>query len=206
MYEILDSGYEFLSGFLPFLVVLILLRRRRGRYASPVSKGAWALPILFALYILAVFSITGAMTIYELFKENFENGIHINLIPFSRHIDLRGYVLNAVMFLPLGFLVPLIWKGLASFISILLSGFCFSLLIELSQLFSSRATDVDDLIINTLGAGIGFLMYKAWARITGSKFQQEGIPSVELPVYIGVIFLGRFLLFNRMGLIRLLYG
>ena len=37
--------------------------------------------------------------------------------------------------------------------------FIISLFIELAQLFLPRATDVDDLIMNTLGGFLGFIVY-----------------------------------------------
>lgn len=110
------------------------------------------------------------------------------------------------MFLPFGFLVPLIWKEAGKALYILLAGFSFSLLIEVSQLLSSRGTDVDDLILNTLGAAAGFLLYKVWDKISKSKYPSGSTDTLELPNFIFAIFLGRFLLFHRLGLIRLIYG
>ncbi|HBT95229.1 MAG TPA: hypothetical protein DEB24_03600 [Coriobacteriia bacterium] len=40
-----------------------------------------------------------------------------------------------------------------------------SLLIELSQLLNNRLTDIDDLIINTVGALIGFLLCRIVVRM-----------------------------------------
>lgn len=203
MYSILAFGYEFLSEFVPFLIVLILFKRMRGNF----SKRDYALPILFALYIMAVFSVTDPGTIYNAITLKTEHLLkHINLVPFSQEIDVVGYLLNIVMFLPLGFLVPLIWKGMGKISNILLTGFAFSLLIELSQMLSSRGTDVDDLILNTLGAAVGFLLYKVWEKVTKSKYPLTGFDTIELPVYILALYLGRFLLFHRLGLIQLIYG
>ena len=51
------------------------------------------------------------------------------------------YVLNIIMFLPLGFLIPLIWKRYRNPLKIFMIGFGFSLSIELCQLFNRRNTD-----------------------------------------------------------------
>ena len=88
---------------------------------------------------------------------------------------------------------------------ILAAGCGFSALIEVSQLLSLRGTDVDDVIMNTLGAVLGFGLYKLWDRLTGSRFRQQEAAR-ELPLLILAIFLGRFLLFHRMGLIAVFYG
>ena len=46
----------------------------------------------------------------------------------------------------------------------------FSLAIELNQLLNNRITDVDDLFTNTLGAIIGYFLYRAFKMI----FKREG--------------------------------
>lgn len=206
MYTVLALGYEFVTEFVPFFIVMLLFRRNRGKYVTPFSKRHYFAVILFTLYIMAVFHVTGAGTIYNAMTGRIgQMKERINWIPFSRTIDPVGYGLNVVMFLPFGFLVPMIWKKMGK-ASVLTAGFSFSLLIELSQLFSYRGTDVDDLIMNTLGAAVGLWMYRIWDNLTKSKFQLDGIPTIELPAYILTIFLGRFLLFHQVGLIHLIYG
>ena len=202
MYEIFAFGYEFLSEFLPFLLALVLLRRHGSR-----SGYLWT--VLFGLYIMAVFYVTDPGTLYGLLSLKPWHlaylAEHINLIPFSRDIQPVGYGLNVVMFLPLGFLIPTIWQSLGKLRYILAAGCGFSALIEVSQLLSLRGTDVDDVIMNTLGAVLGFGLYKLWDRLTGSRFRQQEAAR-ELPLLILAIFLGRFLLFHRMGLIAVFYG
>ena len=202
MYEIFAFGYEFLSEFLPFLLALVLLRRHGSRRGL-----LWT--VLFGLYIMAVFYVTDPGTIYGLLSLKPRHlaylAEHINLIPFSRDIQPVGYGLNVVMFLPLGFLIPTIWEELGKLRYILAAGCGFSVLIEVSQILSLRGTDVDDVIMNTLGAVLGFGLYKLWDRLTGSRFRQQEAAR-ELPLLILAIFLGRFLLFHRMGLIAVFYG
>ena len=77
---------------------------------------------------------------------------------------------------------------------------------ELSQLFNNRRTDVDDIVLNVLGAVIGFGMFKLWDKFTKSKFKINRSVIVELPTYIVVIFIGRFLFFKEIGFAKLLYG
>jgi len=151
--------------------------------------------------------VTGAGTIYDAFYYDLPLLLgRVHLIPFSEAISVRGYALNAVMFVPFGFLVPLTWRELRRPGRTILAGLAFSILIELSQLVTLRATDVDDLIMNTLGAGIGWVVYWAWSRLSRCRFQQSLPAARELPVYILALFLGRFLLFNQRGLIGLIYG
>ena len=87
----------------------------------------------------------------------------INLLPFSRHVDLTAYLLNIVLFLPFGFLVPWFCSRMSGAGRVAAGGLGLSLLVELSQLLNNRSTDVDDLLLNTLGAlaGLGRLPHPA---------------------------------------------
>ena len=65
---------------------------------------------------------------------------------------------NIIMFMPIGFFTALLWK--LSNKKVIAIGFFFSLLIESCQLFLTRGTDIDDLILNTIGTILGLLLYK----------------------------------------------
>lgn len=68
-------------------------------------------------------------------------------------------LLNVAMFVPLGFLLPLLGKAFRRWYVTIPVGFGASLAIELLQLAMGRGIcDVDDLFCNTLGAVIGFLI------------------------------------------------
>ena len=207
MYSYIAFGYEFVSEFVPFLIVLVSLRCVRGKYATPLTKYHYILPVIFALYIMAVFYVTDVGTIYDVMTAELdEMRERVNWIPFSKSIDIAGYILNIVMFVPFGFFVPLIWSKMEKIIDITIAGLGFSVLIEISQLFSYRGADIDDVIVNTFGAVLGFFLYKVWNKATKSKFQLANVDNIELLMSILALFLGRFLLFNRVGLIDLIYG
>ena len=111
----------------------------------------------------------------------------INLRPFNdileQHLGAkRETYLNIIMFLPLGFFLPQLKKR--GFFKTLFIAFCGSLFIELMQLLYLlsgtiylRAFDVTDLINNTLGGALGYLIYiifkplikKLEKTYTGSK-------------------------------------
>jgi len=72
------------------------------------------------------------------------------------------FVGNIIWFVPFGFLTPWINKRFAAFPKVLLFGFLMSLSIEFFQfMFGTGISEVDDLILNTLGVYIGFLLRKA---------------------------------------------
>ena len=103
-----------------------------------------------------------------------------------------------------GILTPLLWEKGRRASSVAGLGAAVSLLVELSQLLDNRSSDVDDLIVNTAGALLGFGGYKLWVRRAGEPGRKT--PVSLLPLCILVPFVGRFFLFNEMGLARLLYG
>ena len=91
----------------------------------------------------------------------------LNLIPFVELLDysnkrdlLLNNIGNTAMFIPSGIILPIIYKKLNSFWKVVAAGAMISLCIEILQLpFSGRASDVDDLILNTAGVMIGYGIY-----------------------------------------------
>ena len=120
------------------------------------------------------------------------------------------YILNIFLFIQFVFLIPLICKKMRSLHLTALAGFSFSILIEISQLLNNRRTDIDDLIMNTLGAIIGFLIYKSFKKLMPTRLHNKlndfSYPVLELPLYIFILFAGRFFFFHEMGFAKLLYG
>lgn len=138
------------------------------------------LKLFFAIYILVVIKVI-------IFKYPWEELIAMaaawrrgvilrglgtaNFTPFKTikmYIDY-AYKLNSVenlagnilVFVPFGFLFPMVAREGERFFVMLLNAFVFVLGIEVFQLFSAfGAFDVDDLFLNCLGAALGFGVYK----------------------------------------------
>jgi glycopeptide antibiotics resistance protein len=79
---------------------------------------------------------------------------------------LAGAAGNVALFLPLGFLLPLLAPRLDRLWRTVGTGFALSATIELSQVAfpGVRRADVNDVLLNTLGAAVGFLAYRLAAR------------------------------------------
>lgn len=75
---------------------------------------------------------------------------------------------NILMYLPFGLLVPFLWKRL-NWWKMVLTGFAVSAITELGQPIFGRSFDVDDLISNTIGVLIGFLIFVI-VRFIAPKF------------------------------------
>ena len=204
MREILLTSYEFLTSIVPYLVVSWIWKRTHPQ-ALPTARSRMALVLVFAFYVTTVFHLTGAGTLYDalLYQLEFRPD-WINLIPFSSAIDVTGYLQNVLLFVPFGILVPLLWRSMDSPVHIAGSALAFSLLIELSQLLNPRRTDIDDLILNTLGALAGYVIFRLLHRMVRPGAQLRSDTGL-LPA-VCVLFAGRFLFFYEMAMAKLLYG
>lgn len=153
---------------------------------------------IFLYYVYLVLETTGIGTIWEIgLYPGMKLQEEINLIPFRDGISL-SIILNVVMFMPLGFLLPLLWKEYQSLVRTAIIGFCFSCGIEFCQLFNRRVSDVDDLLMNTLGAILGWLIWIVFSRITHLKYgrRNQGFGGKEGAVYLALSLVGQFFLYN----------
>ena len=166
--------YSLFCFLLPGTVWLICNRRMIADKAYKVRHIIWIYIYMFYGY-LAVQEAAGIGTIWDLITYGkLDNSI--NLIPFSSE-GAMTYNLNIIMFMPFGFLM--------------------SLAIEICQLFNLRATDIDDLMMNTLGALVGYCCWKVFSLI----FRNAGTKCMEIKKSEPVIYmfggiLGLFLLYN----------
>ena len=182
-----------LSAFMLFALPPVLLwrlaaarlrKKRRTTMRHEVGLSAFAL-FLFGLAMLTVVpivAITASGPIFRplsldlrrvnlipfhVFTQTFTNGFHIRSMPYF----LVNFLGNILMFLPVGFCPPLLWRRRTMW-KTLLTGFGISLFIELFQLFQDRGTDVDDLWLNTLGVLLGYLTFLLARRLRRSGLEK----------------------------------
>ena len=157
------------------LAVRIFLCRSRKKAGIPVRTAHEVGLLAFAVYLVGLASLTvlpiirwqeGGLS-FELYGRG-----NLNLIPFRIFFDslcmasqgdttyfLINFLGNIATFLPIGFFPMLLFSRMtvkkASAV-----GFCASLFIEVCQIAIQRGCDVDDLLLNTLGALLGALLYR----------------------------------------------
>ena len=91
----------------------------------------------------------------------------INLLPFVYITDYEALwemkvniIGNTAMFIPIGIIWPSVFRKLDTHRKVIAAGVGFSLFIEILQLpFYDRVTDIDDLILNSLGFLLGYGIY-----------------------------------------------
>ncbi len=85
--------------------------------------------------------------------------------------------------MPFGFLLPFLTGRPKSIGMIAVFGFLLSLAIEFSQyMFGTGYSELDDLLLNTVGTLIGFLIYRAYAhkRMKTDKRETESADAAEI--------------------------
>ncbi|MEN1985627.1 VanZ family protein [Paenibacillus hubeiensis] len=94
----------------------------------------------------------------------------INFIPILT-IDMTSFILNIILFMPLGVFVWLAPRGIFSLKQAIRIGLTVSFGIEFMQLIlklilgSSRSIDINDLIANTIGCVVGYLIIQQVIKI-----------------------------------------
>lgn len=117
-----------------------------------------------------------------------ERSYHYNLVPFREIRRFLRYwkalgigtvminlVGNVAAFMPFGIFLPLFWERCRRFWRTVLYGFELSLFVEVQQLiFKVGSFDVDDLILNTIGAAAGFFCSRIFLWKIAQKRKKEG--------------------------------
>ncbi|MBE7099132.1 VanZ family protein [Bacillus cereus] len=143
---------------------------------------------VFLFYLSLVYKVTQIATVWDISR--YEKWIRVSQINLTL-FDTAGsttYLLNIVLFMPLGFLLPTIWPQFRKMKNTVCAGFLFSLAIELNQLLNNRITDIDDLFTNTLGAIIGYVLYKALFKMIGKREEKKLDANASLVIKYEAVF------------------
>ena len=153
-------------------------------YRKAIRIASWA-ALLFCLLMLSKYILFKKSPGYykHYFTHEYKNYSagdgwkHANLTPFHtitlfssdrvsseyRYKNIGG---NIIGFIPLGILLPLVWPFAKRWWRLLLLVFCTSLAFELFQLYTGIGVfDVDDLLLNSFGGMIGYLLYLVGRRL-----------------------------------------
>jgi len=179
-------------GELLYFFVVVKKRRMQG---LPVGAKYLLMRYLFYIYLMFVYRQTGIRGVF--WSGQAINPNRIYLIPFTTSPDPTPYYLNILMTIPLGLLLPFIWPSMRKWWKVTLIGLLFSFGIEFTQLFTNRVTATSDLITNTLGAFIGyliFLIFFSWAMRSNTTKTNSKIVNNEAILYLILSFIGAVVL------------
>lgn len=171
---------SFMAGVLAVIVLWILFRGAAFCRNKKADLRFEALQMIFLINLIVIvrftfypFDTVDGQILPLLFDPETVWPFRLNLVPFVKMTDhdtnfdiLLNIIGNFAMFIPTGIITPLIYKNLRTLKKTLLTGLLLSLCIELVQLpFAVRATDVDDLILNTAGCLAGYGIYALAGKI-----------------------------------------
>ncbi len=135
--------------------------------------------LVFAFYLMAVMSLVGLPTI------RMKIDLNINLIPFCDMVsDMTNAVLNVILFIPMGVLLPILWGKCRRLANTALICLCATLVIEFLQIFTFRITDINDVITNFFGGLIGYFAAKL-ITVNFSRLICIHTKSYEMYIVIG---------------------
>ena len=121
--------------------------------------------MVFGFYLATLLALVGFPNVMSL-GVNFE----VNMIPFVDMVsDFTNACLNVILFVPFGFFLPILWDKFRKTKNVALTGLMTTLLIEISQIFTFRTTDINDIITNTIGTMVGYFI----ARWITNKFTKR---------------------------------
>ncbi len=100
----------------------------------------------------------------------------VSLIPFSDLDSIFNIIGNIVMFVPFGLFAALLWRRF-TWRRALALGAGITCFIECWQLLVGRTSDIDDIILNTLGVVCGYFLWLGltrWKQGLFRSFQVQG--------------------------------
>jgi len=175
-----------------FLIPAIIILQYVLSKQLHIRKTVWV--FIFAVYCMAVFSVVGIPTVYTLRVD-----LSLNVIPLADIVHnppayIINTVLNIILFLPMGLLLPAIWPEYRTMKKTVFWGFAVSVTIELLQLLTFRLTDIDDVITNTLGTLLGYSVYKmVSAKIPHSSSNAGNMKQEPVLIFISILLITFFL-------------
>ena len=132
---------------------------------SPPSFKHLALIAAFSGYIFLVLSVTLLFRSFAAFNIELDPIASYRRALNAPHhlavIEIRNIILNIMMFMPLGFMLPIASEKLRKIYLIIPLAVFFTFTIEATQYLTSRGVfALEDMLLNTMGAIIGFTIYK----------------------------------------------
>ena len=181
-----------------FLIGYFLVYKKKIKDTKKLKVSKVVLWSIFLIYMIIVLGATiGDRTsgyesvnlhLFSSYKEAYNN--------FSLR-EWRYIILNILMFVPIGFMMPLLSKKCEEWYITYLGGFFITLFIETLQLISKRGIfEVDDIINNALGCAIGYGIVMIFISLFKRKKLSQKykvliyqIPLIAITIFISAVFI-----------------
>ena len=168
--------------FIIIITMIVEIKKSKDAQEKSEIRNFW-LKALFTIYCLLLITILflnneyrmgGFQNINTFSKEHFETS---NLIPFATIIEyiigvisndintsivIINFATNLLLFAPMGFFIPVLFqnriKNIKQFVIMII---ILTLIVEMLQFITYRgSTDIDDIILNTIGAVIMYMIMR----------------------------------------------
>ena len=204
VFGLLVNG-EFVFSLLDFLTICLFYEFMKLKMNWKEENDSTKLTILlFGIYLAAIMWIL----IFKLgVRFSYMEYRQVNLIPFvdyfskTHRLDLPEVISNVFIFIPLGVYAAILFKKWFLKSSIFFF-FLTSLLVESIQLvFKIGAFDITDIITNTFGGIIGWMLLKGISGVFNSELKAQKIINVVASICTVLMIVFLFLLkTNQLGI------
>lgn len=172
-------------------IILLIVEISRFIKAKRSKRKFFCLKEFFVIMFQVYWALIISVTLFPLMTDDRKVNLIVKFIPIVNSVkdlmvgvNAMGFFMvkfwiinilgNIILLSPLAFIVPVISKRFRSLKSVVLLCFCTSCFIEFLQFLSLfignlRSVDIDDIILNTLGAFIGFGAFKVLSRFSFFK-------------------------------------
>lgn len=154
------------------------------KFISNILTLCFVCYMILLVYFLFFSEEYGRDEVYSTYQYNFKLFRELRrYIAYRNQIGFEYFLINVVgnvvAFMPFGFLVPVMYREqrkevhfhghyFRSFLFVTMLGFLFSLGVETVQLVTKVGCfDVDDLLLNTFGVVLGYIIYYICKKIIG---------------------------------------
>ena len=193
IYDLIQLARQYmLLGVIVVILLLtgyFLLYKKLMKGTDKLNKFKFGLWSIFVIYIVVVLGATIGH------RTSAYGNINLHLFSSYKNAynsfsirEWRNIILNILMFVPLGFMIPLLFKKCKRWYITYLIGFGATLFIEILQLISKQGIfELDDIINNTLGCIIGYGIVIFFISIYEKRYKVLTNIIYQIPLIITVI-------------------
>ena len=160
------------------ITIIVLKAAKQYKYIRLICLLAFFI-YLYCLIDITQFPIYMSPSMEETLGGNIFNSIH--LIPIIDIFNITS-LYNVIATIPMGFLIPLIFRNKFSFKKMTLIGICTGIILELGQLcqllvigYTLREVDINDVICNAIGVMLGYFAFKALCKMIFSVSEKANM-------------------------------
>ena len=162
-----------------FSFIWLFLSIKKERIYRIFGKILFLLYIVFLIYFLFLAEWYGRTEVTEEYRYNLELFKEIRrFLTYREQLGmftvLANLLGNIMIFVPYGFFISMAGKSMG-FFKILFFSMALSLGVETIQLFTRVGSfDVDDILLNTIGGVLGYILFVVCSRIRRKRYVWKG--------------------------------